>query len=36
MGGIAGSFLADAGLSLVACAGLTAWLWRWRPGSGEG
>ncbi len=36
MGGIAGSFLADAGLSLVACAALTAWLWRWRPGSGEG
>jgi PAT family beta-lactamase induction signal transducer AmpG len=31
VGGLAGSFLADAGLSLVACAALAAWLWRWQP-----
>jgi PAT family beta-lactamase induction signal transducer AmpG len=29
-GGLTGSFLADAGLSLAACAALAAWLWRWR------
>jgi PAT family beta-lactamase induction signal transducer AmpG len=30
MGGIPGSFLADAGISLAACAALAAWLWRWQ------
>ncbi len=35
LGGIAGSFLTDAGLSLVACAALAAWLWGWRPEPAE-
>jgi PAT family beta-lactamase induction signal transducer AmpG len=35
LGGLTGSFLADAGVSLIACAALAAWLWRWRPESGD-